>query len=118
MEEAETRRTELEGAALDRQRENGEIDGGWLQQGRVPVSACKNFTTAPGAAPGVAPGEMRSGGKSQCASTTTIDEVHDQTALYVPMPQVFSFAKSLITMVGLWISVLLHGRVTFAGRVR
>ena len=113
------------------------MDGGWSQQGRVPVSACKKFTTAPGAAPGVAPGvapgiapgEMRSGkcargksgvrsgGESQWASTTTIDEVHDQMALHVPMLQGFSFAKLLTTMVGLWISVLPHGRGLFAGRV-
>ena len=78
-----------------------------------------------GLRPGLRPGKcargvksgVRSGGESQCASTTTIDEVHDKMALYAPMPQGFSFAKLLITMVGLWISVLLHGRVHFAGRV-
>ena len=59
-----------------------------MQQGRVPFSACEKFTTAPGAAPGVAgKSGVRSGGKSQCTSTTTIDEDHDQMALYVPMPQ-------------------------------
>ena len=59
-----------------------------MQQGRVPFSACKKFTTAPGAAPGVAgKSGVRSGGKSQCTSTTTIDEDHDQMALYVPTPQ-------------------------------
>ena len=65
---------------------------------------------------GLRPGKCARG-ENRNAHQQQLDEVHDKTALYVPMPQGFSFAKLLITMVGRWISVLLHGRGLFAGRV-
>ena len=53
---------------------------------------------------GLRPGNAL-GGKLQCASTTTINEVHDQMALHIPISKGFFFARLLITMVDGWLSL-------------